>query len=115
YRLVELALSLPNDLKLQRGLSKWVLRQIAADVIPKQVAFSRLKRGFDVCTSHWLASGIGASMRAKIKTKPLMLKKMKFDKHIDNYFSDRQLQQPQTLASCIMLAWLADKSHFVWN
>lgn len=52
-RLVRFAFSLPFDLKMRGGASKWVLRQAVADVLPQQV-LERRKIGFDTPAERWL-------------------------------------------------------------
>jgi len=52
-RLVRFAFSLPFDLKMRGGASKWVLRQAVADVLPQEV-LARRKIGFDTPAERWL-------------------------------------------------------------
>lgn len=54
HNLIEWAWQLPFDLKLNRGQSKWILRQVLERHIPKTF-IDRPKMGFDVPIEHWLA------------------------------------------------------------
>ena len=50
---VELAASMPPELKLRGGASKWILRQAVADAIPPLV-LNRRKVGFDTPAESWM-------------------------------------------------------------
>ncbi len=50
----ELAFRLPDALKVQRGLGKWLLRRWLADRVPEAQPFAR-KRGFTVPVARWIA------------------------------------------------------------
>lgn len=53
HRLVELAWRLPQDAKIRDGQSKWVLREILAKRVPRQM-FERPKMGFGIPIDAWL-------------------------------------------------------------
>jgi asparagine synthase (glutamine-hydrolysing) len=53
HRVVELAMSLPFDMKLRAGESKWVLRRLLERHLPKD-AVHRPKMGFSVPLAAWL-------------------------------------------------------------
>jgi asparagine synthase (glutamine-hydrolysing) len=53
-RVAEFALRLPDNLKVQRGLGKWLLRRWLAAHVPAAQSMGR-KRGFTVPVSDWLA------------------------------------------------------------
>ncbi len=53
YRVVEFAASLPTDMKLYRGCTKWILRQILYKYLPKEL-IERPKMGFGVPVDAWL-------------------------------------------------------------
>lgn len=53
HRLIALAWSLPEHLKLRRGKGKWILREILKSYIPEQM-FNRPKMGFGVPIDTWL-------------------------------------------------------------
>lgn len=116
YRLVKFALALPDAFKLRHGFSKWILRKISANYIPREIYRARTKRGFDVDTRHWIHAGVGESMRLQLKANPAMLKQLGLQHSIDNIFNDAQLiTNRAALAECITLAWLASKRHFIWS
>ena len=52
-RLVRFAFHTPYDLKLRGGATKWLLRQVVADVVPELV-LNRRKVGFDTPTADWM-------------------------------------------------------------
>lgn len=53
YRIVEYSLRLPTSFKVYRGRSKYILKDILADYMPREL-FERPKRGFSVPVGHWL-------------------------------------------------------------
>jgi len=53
HRLIALAWSLPEHLKLRCGKGKWILREILKSYIPEQM-FNRPKMGFGVPIDTWL-------------------------------------------------------------
>jgi asparagine synthase (glutamine-hydrolysing) len=56
YRLVEWAMSLPAELKIDDAVSKRVLREVARPLIPKSVADRKDKMGFVSPQEQWQRS-----------------------------------------------------------
>jgi asparagine synthase (glutamine-hydrolysing) len=54
YRLVEFAFHLPDDLKLQKGYNKYVLRQSMRNLLPSQMVETRTKLPFKAPFAAWL-------------------------------------------------------------
>ena len=63
HLLVDYVASLPSDLKLRNGVSKWVLRQAVARDLPKEVLM-RPKRGLNPPLGAWLAGPLAPTVRA---------------------------------------------------
>ncbi len=59
HRLISLAWSLPEHLKLRHGKGKWILREILKSYIPEQL-FNRPKMGFGVPIDTWLRGDLKA-------------------------------------------------------
>jgi asparagine synthase (glutamine-hydrolysing) len=53
HRIVEYALSLPLDMKIRQGRSKWLLRKLLERELPT-LSFDRPKQGFSVPLDAWL-------------------------------------------------------------
>ncbi len=54
YELVEFALSLPDELKLKNGVTKWALRESTKYLLPKIIYSRRDKLGFATPESKWM-------------------------------------------------------------
>jgi asparagine synthase (glutamine-hydrolysing) len=52
HHLVELAFSLPSDVKLRNGVTKWVVKEVARSVLPTEIV-DRPKAGFRVPIATW--------------------------------------------------------------
>lgn len=53
YRLVPLVLSLPEKYKIKNFETKWLLKKISKDYLPKEIVY-RKKRGFSVPIARWI-------------------------------------------------------------
>jgi len=54
HRLVELSCKMPLDFKIRNGESKWILKEILADYIPREY-FIRPKKGFSIPIFRWFS------------------------------------------------------------
>jgi asparagine synthase (glutamine-hydrolysing) len=57
HRVAEFAWSLPLDMKLRDGQSKWILRQVLYRHVPREL-IERPKMGFEVPIGLWLRAGL---------------------------------------------------------
>jgi len=55
YRLVELSLSLPVDLKIKSGFSKYILRKSMVNRLPEEILWRKNKFGFNAPVQTWLS------------------------------------------------------------
>lgn len=55
HRLIEMAQQIPFHLKHRNGISKWILKEILADYIPRSY-FERPKRGFSIPIFRWFST-----------------------------------------------------------
>ena len=53
HKVVELAFSLPSDVKLRKGVTKWVVKEVARSMLPSEIV-DRPKAGFRVPIATWL-------------------------------------------------------------
>lgn len=58
---VETAWTLPDKLKLRRGVGKWLLRRIAARLIPREITYGP-KRGFEMPLREWFHGALGTAL-----------------------------------------------------
>lgn len=57
YRIVEFALNLSEQLKVQNGISKYLLKEVLYDYVPRQI-FDRPKWGFSIPLAKWLKTDL---------------------------------------------------------
>lgn len=69
HRLVEFASSLPDELRLHKGLSKQIFRQALAPYLPEPV-LTRSKKGFPVPTRRWFSQELSPMIRDRLATSP---------------------------------------------
>jgi len=71
YRAVETALSLPGDVKIRDGWSKWVLRKFMEGRMPAEVVWRKNKFGFEAPERIWLKRH-EKTMRGKVLASALI-------------------------------------------
>lgn len=57
YRLVEFAFNLDDKLKINKGVMKYLLKEVLYDYIPKEI-FDRPKQGFSIPLEKWLRTDL---------------------------------------------------------
>jgi asparagine synthase (glutamine-hydrolysing) len=71
YRLVEFALTLPAERKVERGLSKAFLRRALAGTVPRPIVDRRDKKGFPTPLALWLRGPLRAQAWGFIQERVL--------------------------------------------
>jgi len=71
YRAVETALSLPGNVKIRDGWSKWVLRKFMVGRMPDAVTWRKNKLGFEAPEKLWLEKHAEV-MKEKVFASPLI-------------------------------------------
>ena len=67
HRLVELALSIPQNIKIKKGISKHVLKEAVRNELPSSI-IHRKKQGFGAPIHDWLFGKLGKKVREDIKS-----------------------------------------------
>jgi asparagine synthase (glutamine-hydrolysing) len=101
YRIVEFALNLPPEMRLNGGTTKAILRQVMANRLP-QAVLNKPKEGFSIPVKHWLKGPL----------KPMMLDLLSPDS-----LRRRGYFQPKQVARWIdeHLNDRANHSHRLWS
>jgi asparagine synthase (glutamine-hydrolysing) len=109
YRFVELALGLPNRVKVRAGYGKWILRSTMRGRVPASIRTARYKRGFDAPQAMWIDGGLGAAMRQRLQSQRQALQAwLPLDTHVDEVFADQRLAADGTaFAEATSVLWLA--------
>jgi asparagine synthase (glutamine-hydrolysing) len=81
YRLVEFALNLPYEFKVQKGISKYILKEVLYDFIPASY-FDRPKWGFSIPMDKWLKTDL-RPMVDKYLSKELVTKDILHELYAD--------------------------------
>lgn len=89
-RLVRHAFTIPFDLKLRRGATKWILREAISDIVPETV-LNRVKVGFDTPVAGWMAKQHSSFMHDVLLSSRARQRGVFNTKAID-----RLLRHPQT-------------------
>jgi asparagine synthase (glutamine-hydrolysing) len=89
HELMELAASMPSSLKLRGSTKKWLLRRVAADLLPQSL-LERPKQGFGVPLERWFRQELrefasdlllGARFRQRGVIQPAFVKQL-LDDHV---------------------------------
>jgi asparagine synthase (glutamine-hydrolysing) len=72
YQLLEFSLSLPTEMKMNQGWTKFILRKSAEKVLPSEIAWRKNKFGFEAPVHQWL--GNNPDIKRKISGSALLRK-----------------------------------------
>jgi asparagine synthase (glutamine-hydrolysing) len=107
HQLIELALALPETMKLHKGHGKWVIRKMMLNKIPYKICMARNKRGFDVSLKQLLNKKLGPCIRSQIKLNSGVCNEfLRKPLDIDNTFSDLALLSQRRFHEAMALLWL---------
>ncbi|MBA3286202.1 MAG: asparagine synthase (glutamine-hydrolyzing), partial [Nitrosopumilus sp.] len=56
HELVEFVFSLPDNLKIKNGWSKWIMRSSFEDILPKEIAWRKDKVGYEPPQQKWFSN-----------------------------------------------------------
>lgn len=79
YNVLETALSINNNFKIHNGWTKYVLRKVVSDLLPKSIAWRKNKLGFNAPEQTWLDS-ISQQMSESIAGSKLLKKYLNLEK-----------------------------------
>ena len=72
HRLVEFCLSLPDHLKINNGVRKWILREASHDFLPKSILSRYKKLGFATPEKRWWVENQSYYIKTIQKLTPLL-------------------------------------------
>ena len=103
HRLVELAFSIPQELKLKNNTTKYILKKAVEGIIPEEIIY-RKKKGFGAPVSQWLRENEGVRNKIIDIIKNSKIQKLNlFDyEYIDRLLKDHLLKK-------------RDNSFKIWN
>ena len=109
YRLVSFCLNLRNDLKIQNGWTKYILRKVMTD-LPKEIRYRKDKKGFSVPEEHFLRNELKNDILS-IKNYSVLDEMGIIDRHaFIHYYNDFLLGKGQyTEFTDITRVYIAEK------
>jgi len=75
HRLVEFSMRVPMAMKLKGGMSKFLMKKVAEDFLPKEIIYRR-KMGFGAPMADWLRGGFGLRVEAELLASDLLARPM---------------------------------------
>jgi asparagine synthase (glutamine-hydrolysing) len=92
YRLVEYAFSLPYYLKINNGISKFILREALKSLLPKVIYKRKDKVGFAVPQNKWLKNELKDFILNTISEEDInnsfLLNRKEFNSSLNKFYND---------------------------
>jgi len=111
YRIVEFAFNLSSDLKLNNGTSKYLLKEILYDYVPKQY-YDRPKWGFCIPLIKWLKTEfkylVDKYTSAEVIKKHNVLRYHEVEKIREEYFDGRDYLYNRIWLIIVLHWWLEE-------
>jgi len=109
-KVAEFAFRLPDDLKVRKGLGKWLLRRWLADAMPQAQAFAR-KRGFAVPVVEWVARR-GAKLGTLVAAQP-GIREICLPDAVEKLFANAEGKRPGFAAWTLLFYALWHRHHIL--
>ncbi|KAA0023865.1 asparagine synthase (glutamine-hydrolyzing) [Antrihabitans cavernicola] len=108
HRLVELAFRLPSSVKVRRGTTKWVVKEVARQHLPAEIV-DRPKVGFKVPLDEWFRGGL-RDMAFDLLTGPSSFVGSRFDSRavqqlLSDHSSGARNEQPRIWTLLSLEVW----------
>jgi asparagine synthase (glutamine-hydrolysing) len=111
HRVVELASRLPMNMKMRDGKTKWILRQVLYQYVPKEL-IERPKAGFGIPLGEWLRGPLRDWVESSLDEKRLVREGYFNVHYIRNlwhaHLSGKRNNQSLLWSVLIFQAWLAE-------
>ena len=115
YRIVELAFSMPDKIKVKGSTSKYILRESMHDYIPRSIYRRNSKRGFSVPISRWIRTDLKHQVKESILDgkfiKLGLFNEENIEKMIDQHNSNQFDYGSQIWSIYILSLWMQN-NHF---
>jgi asparagine synthase (glutamine-hydrolysing) len=109
-KVADFAFRLPDELKVRKGLGKWLLRRWLADTMPQAQAFAR-KRGFAVPVVEWLARR-GAKLGPLVAAQP-GIREICLPDEVEKLFANASGKRPGFAAWTLLFYALWHRHHML--
>ena len=71
YRVAEFLMSVPAELKIRRGMRKWILREAVKGIVPESIRLRQDKQGFPTPSETWFRSTLREPIRQLLSSSRL--------------------------------------------
>ncbi len=111
YRVVEFALNVDEKLKTKNGISKYLLKEVLYDYVPREM-FNRPKWGFAIPLAKWMKGELGYMITDWLSDENIIeakIVKLKYVKQLKERFSAGEIYLYNRLFALALLhKWLKD-------
>lgn len=113
YRVVEFALNLPYDMKVKGNVSKYILKEVLYDYVPKSI-FDRPKWGFSIPLIKWLNTELKSSIENVLSRSNIeavgLVKFEEVDRLLKAYQNDKSHLYNRIWALYILHTWFINEA-----
>ncbi len=111
HRLVELALSLPNSMKMKDGWTKWVMRKAFVDKLPDDIVWRKDKKGFTTPQEKWFRNELKSEINKLFNEDLLveeygLMEKEKIQQFYQEFLTDEKIWYKEVFNIISIEIWL---------
>ncbi len=115
YRVVEFALNLSPDLKIKKGMQKYLLKKLLFKHLPEKF-FQRPKHGFSIPLTTWLKNElrylIEENLSEKIITEAGIVRYSVVKKYIHDFFEGRYFYNSRIWSLIVLHLWIKEQKQY---
>jgi len=111
HRLVELALSLPNSMKMKDGWTKWALRKAFVGKLPDDIVWRKDKKGFTTPQEKWFRNELKSEINKLFNEDLLveeygLMEKEKIKQFYQEFLTDEKIWYKEVFNIISIEIWL---------
>jgi len=111
HRLVELALSLPNSMKMKNGWTKWIMRKAFVGKLPDSIVWRKDKKGFTTPQEKWFRDELKSEIHTLFNENLLveeygLMEKEKIQQFYQEFLKDEKIWYKEVFNIISVEIWL---------